>query len=412
MIILTAIFIVFLIPLMYFFVNRRLATPFLVILTCFFLYFLVPVVVDGLSILKVNDFYSYNSEFVTSTVISYSFCFIFIFLLSFFTFYFTAAYGGFLERTSVAWKDNRTVPTVFIGIFFALCIAVSFPKYASKIYEGTSSIADNAGSGVLLIVGYLGYLIAVNLFLGKGKGSRSLLLALVIAATAIFFFSFGQRGGALYPIAIVFSIYMVRSYTSTKVITVAFLSFPFLILVNFLTSLLRKTIIYGVDVDAFDLSNYSESLPLAFSQNSLLSHMVFNNINDGKSDVLLNSILNWLPRSFFPEKGLSTGPHIAAEILPGVDIYSHSTSLTTGPIIEGYYYGGFFGVTIAAVLLAFTCSLIEIFKFRVQPETYIIFSFLFGFLIFFDDLGGLTSKLVLVVLAVCRFKLFRLRATK
>ena len=111
--------------------------------------------------------------------------------------------------------------------------------------------------------------------------------------------------------------------------------------------------------------------------------------------VIFNSITNWLPSLFF-EKGLTAGPEMAVHFLSDVSRYWHSTSLTTGPLVEGYLYFGWFGV-----FFGFIHGFVVLMIFRLVREVVLRLGLLWLFCIqiFIDDLRGVVNKLVLLLIS-------------
>lgn len=327
-----------------------------------------------------------------------------------------------LSRLSPAVVDSRrqtgsgvTNVNLLLGICFGIAIGGTMLFGASLVIEDFSRrTIEGAGNGPWLIFGYLGYL-CVGLMCWRLRLSRPALmldLPLVLLA-GWFFLLLGWRGSVLYPLVI----YLAYRLPQARV--------P---LISSLLVLCGASLLYEIDILSGSIRsvyasrgsfNLVESLllhtqlrgdvvlPMSFSHldllTSLISQPVLADAEVGRALTILPSLLNWIPRALSPEKALTTGPILAIAFFPDVlaDAWRHTSSLTTGPIVEMYYNFGTLGVFLGAAFHGWAVwVLTRVFSRHadnlVHGTLWPIVVWLVGFSLFFDDLGGFINKAVLI----------------
>jgi hypothetical protein len=166
-------------------------------------------------------------------------------------------------------------------------------------------------------------------------------------------------------------------------------------------------------VDLRSIRSTAESLqnqqvvPLANSHLNLmatyLSSLNFEELCLGSGSTFSSSLLNFIPRALYPDKGETTGVKFARMIFPEwFREGEHSASLTVGLPLDFTYNFGVVFAPLLYVLFIALISLTVVYLERAKPrhQFFSVAIVWVGFFdIFFDDLGGVVNKLVLIFLA-------------
>ena len=126
----------------------------------------------------------------------------------------------------------------------------------------------------------------------------------------------------------------------------------------------------------------------------------------GTFQTVVASFLNFLPRVLFPEKADTSGVYFASIYFPDWFSYGyHQSSLTTGIFLDSVFN---FGIPLAVVLIASLYAVVGLaIKRLLLGNGYhvvlgVYMCWLFGFNVFFDDLGGVVNKFVIgVIFYIC-----------
>lgn len=313
-----------------------------------------------------------------------------------------------LERAKPARRLSKWV----VPLFSALAIAAVLWKL--WLFAQLGVVQDFANRRILLAgTGYLdlltifgtvaSLLLVYRSYVLPTKKVRNMVKAVLIALVAsVSYAVVGQRGAAVYALVFVVVTRATMSKTETGIFAFVPLSVPLLILVDRVTSEIRAAVASGGM--ALLGSGQSEPLvPTTFSHLELLGTVLA--LEDRGSalepNTLFPSFFNWLPRILFPDKPLTTGPTIASILSPDVINQQglHNSSYTTGPFLEFYWNGGIPLLILGSVVLGYLLGRLAAW-YRDRPHNpfvvvfFVYQSYLLGWNIWLDDLGGAINKQV------------------
>jgi len=211
-----------------------------------------------------------------------------------------------------------------------------------------------------------------------------------------------QRGHAVYPLFFIFVTYLfthLSKKNAWRVLTiVVLLLYP----VGTITSSIRNEIIYGTSFNITDAFLMENMVPDSFAHAELLEAMIGNEKLEYVFSTLIGTAVNWIPRTLFPDKPSSLGPVLNSQFTSDAsyDVVLHNTSYTTDLLIEGYYHLGMVGVFLFAFIYCLLLCRVwnGIFKKTNTDMMYITYPlglFLWGFVVFFSDLGNWGGYLVI-----------------
>lgn len=304
-------------------------------------------------------------------------------------------------------------------ILFGL-VSVGILLKASQLGGDFSSrMIASQGSGMLHVLGYVGYFLALAYAFSFAKHPikvitlKSLAAVLVLSFCGMFFMLSGYRGGFLYPF-VFFCIVILFSRLSDFRYSVFLLLVFFVLIfeVNWLTGAVRIIVTRGDDFTLESLasaySTYKDMylIPMAFNHIDLTAQYFQKNdwsLISGSYNTIGSSFFNWIPRFIMHEKELTTGALMAVELFPEtVTSEGRTSSLTTGVVFESLYN---FGLVLGPLFifsfywLIFSCIRRLLMGGLVYMLLALLLCWNFGFSIFFDDLGGAINKFLLLLLA-------------
>lgn len=307
-------------------------------------------------------------------------------------------------------------------IMFICFTAVVLVKLLTVPDDLSNRLIENSGKGYLHILGYLGYFLAFYFLKDGVSNKKRFILAISIAFYGgVFFLLLGYRGGFLYSPILVAVFLIVTSRKSALYV----MSLPILLLllfeINYVTSTVRYLIVTGTEIDYQNFidfySDYKSryTVPLAFNHFEYVAYWISTSdakiLLLGSWNTVYSSLFNWIPSVLLNDKPLTTGPTLGILLFPDVISSSGRTSsLTTGVIFEFIYN---FGLILAGPFLFIFFysihSVINISKstFYQNPWILIGFYWLFGFSMFFDDLGGTINKFIILCATFLLIRVFK-----
>lgn len=304
---------------------------------------------------------------------------------------------------------------VFIPLMVSLIGTIYF-ALSVDLSDFTNRVVLLRGSGILSIFGYIGYIAALSSIIYFHYHSVPVVISAVVCMLGgLFFLVMGFRGGAVYPLVMLLFLLISRKIGLPVLVGFILFGAQFFPIVDSITSAIR--ISFADEVWSFEdvfslalrLMDFNVVSP-SFSHPDLLTSLISLSKDQyalATADISLwNSLLNWIPRALYDEKGLSAGPNLAMYYYPDVltDLGFHNSSVTTGPIIEGYILFGVFGAFLFAILYSLLLFSVDFFLGKLKLTVlnvcfYWLIIWLFSFSIFVDDFGGVTTKFVLIVFA-------------
>ncbi|HRP52334.1 MAG TPA: hypothetical protein PLI97_02370 [Fluviicola sp.] len=287
---------------------------------------------------------------------------------------------------------------VIVGVLF------SFRLYG-ELLTSDNRFETTSGQGILFFFGYAGYFLTCY-FVYKylNKKTKIYIVVFIAVLCGMFFLLRFHRGGFLYPLAFLILGVMGNKFETKKIIFVAVLLVPVLMELNIISSAIRSNVLK----DSFSVDNIYEStieensnftIPLAFGHIELLAVLEEKeNFNSDYFSTLKASFFNWIPRSLIGSKPTSTGPILAKKIFPDtIQINGgYDSSLTTDLIVELFYNFKFL-FFLPALFLGYLFEKVN--RWVIEQQNYmffIVFIWLFGFIVFFDDLGGWINKVFFI----------------
>jgi len=314
-------------------------------------------------------------------------------------------------------KNINSMPNILILILVIAFTLVTLYKLSNLGGEFSNRLIKNQGGGILHIIGYIGYFLAltfsVKLFMKKKslssfEGGAVFLLCLYFGS---FFLLLGYRGGFLYPCIFLFILHYYfkfskfSNFRSIFTLLILFLLFSFE--VNWGTGAVRILVTRGDEFTYLNFINAYSSykdmylIPMAFNHIDLNAYLVSQNetsLFTGKYNTVIPSLFNWIPRVIYPDKELTTGAVMAIELMPGsITSEGRTSSLTTGIVFEVLYnYGVVLGLLVLFVFYSIIFTLIRYLLSRggVAYLYSLLLIWNFSFSIFFDDFGGTINKFV------------------
>ena len=264
----------------------------------------------------------------------------------------------------------------------------------------------NAGTGfvqICMLAGCLG-IIAKSYemyWLRVNKLRDKLQLAALLVVSAASFALHGYRGGLVYP----FGLWLITKVVLTPRLRSMVYILPLMGLalpvVDLATGAVRTSLSTGRDV--VDVLSSARAFPRSLDHVELMG-AILRLERDGMEiqPTLQASLTNWIPRFLKPDKPLTTGPVLVAHLNPQwvSEGQIHTSSYTTGPIIELYVNGG----------IAFMCfgmaALGATYRWLATRMTWtisdmrtlilvVMLTYLLGWNLWLDDLGGAVNKLAL-----------------
>lgn len=329
-----------------------------------------------------------------------------------------AARAGAVTRTNITSPPKQLPPQAewpFILICFA-ALTFGFVIFlrAAQAFSFEDRLSGRAGAGILFLSGYSGLIYSFFLARKVYKSLVAWYLATILTAPVVaLFIVAGYRAMALTPfvsIGIAYLLRLARSGRGVLLFTVA-LAFAVWQPASIFTSALRVELGSGHDWSMSAISARMQQLaeartiPLQNAHAEMTAFLIDKSssleLATGTYDTIGSSLLNFLPRSLFPEKGPSTGVVMTAMLFPEwISSYGqHTSSVTTGLFLEALYNFGFFlGPVLLGVLYysaARTCQRLVRQRHDLHAAFGLYLAWLLGFNSFFDDLGGVVNKAVL-----------------
>jgi hypothetical protein len=309
---------------------------------------------------------------------------------------------------------TRLEPVSIIAIFALLALSIVATVLTVSIAGGTSKLQSVfaerriifAGFGYVEIIRLSGY-IAVAILADRACEKRLTLRAVIvlIAASVIAgapFLVIGQRSPALAPFFLVMLVWVIRRQNKAVLVTLILFS-PLLFYVGRVTHAARNAYVLNTSF-VNELAHGDQFLvPANFRHIECLACVItLKREKHDLPDTFVASFLNWLPRSIFPGKDLTTGPHLAFLLVPHWNqTGDHTSAVTTGPIVEAYYHGGVPGVVLGMFSLGMLFSKLYPWFHRLRPaiRTPVIAlqAMMLGFYFWINDLGGAINKEVCLV---------------
>ena len=296
----------------------------------------------------------------------------------------------------------------WFGLFILSLIGSFWIIYSQGLYDFQNRLSSRRGLGFIFIFGYAGLMLCFAM--AAGLVGKTLWFRILLSVPSLLFFIFaGYRSITMIVVVCVFLPYFMRSIKISR-IKAAFL-FALLVAVanpvNFITGSIRSVYSQGKDINlllvaerASDLASGQE-VPLAnshlqmlagYSQRAIPLDLFF-----GTYQTIIPSLLNFLPRIIFPEKGTTTGVYLASIYFPEwFSSSGHESSLTSGWFLEVVIN---FGYILASFIIYCLFYGLKVFYFwlqRLGPQFMVLSIYIawaVGFNGFFDDLGGVINKL-------------------
>lgn len=316
-------------------------------------------------------------------------------------------------------SDRFTLPcfVFLLGPLFASVLILDqilFYGEASASENFANRLVLGAGNGVievLALFGYAGVILAAIQSLEK-KGTV-LAFSVLIPATvaAVPFVLVGQRGGAIYPFAMMILVRCAARPCGKLVIWCLPLAGVPILFLEGISQSIRVSLVNGQDfLSCVECQGFAV-IPKTFGHLELLAGTCdASGAGVDFPDTSLASLTNWIPREWFPEKGRTTGPVLASFFEPtwkNGDGFQTS-SYTTGPILDLWYCGGIPLVVLGCLALGYVSGWLSrwFLSRKHDPWVFMVFvyeSYLIGWKLWLDDLGGWINKqlTVLLIAAMC-----------
>lgn len=288
---------------------------------------------------------------------------------------------------------------VGVGIFISLDLS-------SILRSSTNRFDVTEGTGYLFFLGYSGYFITTHYINENFFIKKNLFKVYTIAIICgLFFLLRFHRGGFLYPLCFTFLTFFGLKYGLKKTFWICIILIPLLFELNIISSAIRTEYL----LDNFSMESLGRrignmhqniSIPLAFGHVELLAKILDGGIQQyNYLSTLSSSLLNWIPRIIFEEKSITTGPTLGMKLFPDTRTFNggYSSSLTTGLLVELFFNFKYY-FALPAIFIGFVFQKLYYYVLRSQNLAYlIIFLWLFGFVIFYDDLGGWVNKVFICI---------------
>lgn len=310
------------------------------------------------------------------------------------------------------WRTRQEARTLFDRLF-AMAVVGLVLKLA---IGGIAVVLDseqfalrrvaNAGTGfvqVFMLAGYLG-IIAKSYemyWLKVNKLRDKLQLAALLVVSAASFALHGYRGGLVYP----FGLWLITKVVLTPRLRSMVYILPLMGLalpaVDLVTGAVRTSLSTGRDV--VDVLSSARAFPRSLDHVELMG-AILRLERDGMEiqPTLQASLTNWIPRFLKPDKPLTTGPVLVAHLNPQwvSEGQIHTSSYTTGPIIELYVNGGIAFMCLGMAALGATYRWLATRMTRTISDIrtlilVVMLTYLLGWNLWLDDLGGAVNKLAL-----------------
>ena len=302
--------------------------------------------------------------------------------------------------------------------FFSLSLVGLVLMAISGGFGAEDRLQARSGSGFMFIFGYAGLGLCLALAAGLLGHYRVRTVMVLCLPTLLFFVGAGHRSVALMVLLCPFVplIAMVcreRQYAIPVGFGLALLGSNY---VNLITGSVRSLWSQGreLSVEAvvarYDEIRSAQPIPLATSHLEMLAGYLetakSSDLLTGTFQTVVASFLNFLPRVLFPEKADTSGVYFASIYFPDWFSYGyHQSSLTTGIFLDSVFN---FGIPLAVVLIASLYAVVGLaIKRLLLGNGYhvvlgVYMCWLFGFNVFFDDLGGVVNKFVIgVIFYIC-----------
>ncbi|TPE39984.1 O-antigen polymerase [Pontibacter mangrovi] len=366
---------------------------FLIFGFCFFLKFVFIPFIINIKYIDTNSLFTYSIDNLIFSV-----CITLFFLIAFFLGQVTT---GEVTTKKIVVSDyqNKKYIKLTLSVFVLIGIFISF-NITSILQSSDNRVSAAEGTGYLFFLGYSGYLLTgyfINEYIHYKKSITS--LCVIALVCGLFFLFRFHRGGFLYPLSFVIITFSGLKFGFKKVFWISIFLIPLLFEINIVSSALRTEFLgteFNFDrvLSRVESLNKEVTIPLAFGHIELLSALLYNDIPRIYPTTFFSSFLNWVPRFIFADKALTTGPVLALTMFPDTRTYNggYDSSLTTGILVE-LYYNFKLMFFIPAFLLGFIYQKVYNYILKLEDiSILIIFLWLFGFVIFFDDLGGWINK--------------------
>lgn len=329
------------------------------------------------------------------------------------------------EVASINLKANLIAVTLPLMI---LSLTASYVKFRSYGYSSLAHIADlgsfsadsirrNRGLGPLTLMEMWSYVavayVGWHAFSTRRFRFGKLVLGIVYALFGSLLSLLNARRGVIFVhIGLLVLPFMLSLFSRRKVLL--FLV-PFLLVSMFfldrVTSEIRTVYYQTSRLDltaAIRAINGQRYAPLSYNHlelsAALLEQIESDRFEPMMGETFLGAILNWLPRSLFPNKPWTGGPYLAIAMGGAYSFNDsrYSSSMTTGLIIENLMNFGSAAFLVVPLLMAFlgyVLSAIDIYSFfkRNSSVYFAAFSIYYWSVtgLFADDMGGVVTKFVM-----------------
>lgn len=256
-------------------------------------------------------------------------------------------------------------------------------------------LIENRGKGYLQLLNIASYFLA---FIGikqylKNEISFKYLLLHSIPALIIYSLKM-QRGHAVYPLVFIVITFFYHKFPIKRANFYTFLVLLSMFYVGPITSQIRTNVLIGRDI--LELSyDKDKVVSTSFAHAELLTSMVSDNSINEEPSAIIGSLFNWIPRGIYPNKPSSLGPILNYHFCPDEKYNykdgTHRSSYTTDLLIEGYYEFGYAGIALYGFLYTLLASVVWKNVTKNRDTFFMTFPlclFIWGFTVFFSDLGN------------------------
>lgn len=315
---------------------------------------------------------------------------------------FSQCYEFFIAESGF---NLRLIKKILIAISL-VAIILQFQTFISLFHGNDLSnrLVINQGSGYLQFFNVSSYFIV---FIGIKQylsGRMSLQLLILHALPAFIIYSLKlQRGHALYPLFIILLAYLYTHLKAHKASWIVACLAILMLYIGNLTSTIRSSVINSPGQVEL-LHSKQNPIPASYAHTELLCAIIADHSTQYLPSTLWGALVNWVPRSLYPNKPKTLGPTLNNHFSPDTSFYRlngiHRSSYTTDPIIEGFYHAGYLGVLFFAFLYSYGSSWLwnsitqhenrETFFMSFPLALYIV-----GFTAYFSDMGNWIGYIVI-----------------
>lgn len=304
--------------------------------------------------------------------------------------------------TQIPYKRVKAI----LLIVSLLAIVVQYKSF--KYLFSADLIADrliyNQGKGYLQLINIASYFLV---FIGikqycESKISFQYLLLHAVPAFIIYALKL-QRGHSVYPLFFIFVTYAFVNFKKKYLFPLFTIILLAVFYIGPLTSELRKNLVSGRELTLSTIK-HQEVIPASFAHAELLSATIEDpSLEKDRIGVFWGTLVNFIPRVFFSDKPTSLGPvlssHYSADSYQYTQKGNHRSSFTTDLLIEGYYYAGLLGIFLLGFVYCLGLQKVWLhIHLATTPYAFLLLPlglFLWGYTIFFTDLGNWMGYIVL-----------------